>query len=197
MSIELPEEGLDEKFPQKKRGLPWKNYVLPVVFFLFCVTEATLLVFLESPKTLQIPAPIVQLNESPLPQPLCPQKIVEEEKTECPVGLNPVSLKENTLHIEKLAKQTENVKNLAQGFFEEGKIFAQKKEWKKAFMAFHSAFFYQEEADYAFNAGIALEYLKEKERAKDYYQKALTLAQKKPAQFLAGDLQRHLQNLEN
>lgn len=77
-----------------------------------------------------------------------------------------------------------------------GNQYAQQSRWSEAQAAYFKAYSVDpENADYAFNLAISLDQLRQKKPALEYYQRALTLADKRAASFNPAQARSRVQEL--
>jgi len=80
--------------------------------------------------------------------------------------------------------------------FSLGTQYARQSRWAEAQAAFFKAYSADpENADYAFNLAVSLDQLRQRKPAFEYYQRALVLAEKRPASFNRGQAQTRVQEL--
>jgi len=89
-----------------------------------------------------------------------------------------------------------NQPNTAQLHFALGNQYAQQSRWTEAQAAYFKAYSIEpENADYVFNLAVSLDQLRQKKTALEYYQRALTLAGKRPVSFDAAQARARVQEL--
>lgn len=194
---------------KKNKGLPWKNTILPILLWLFCVVEFVLLFLINNPPKTSIPTPILEIKTShlPLPSPFCPETTKIAEK-ECPkfdaIPTQTTAFATPTtppVRIERLPAAAENISHLAADFFQKGVRHARNKAWRAASDAFFKALhFFPDSPEYAFNLALSLEHLGERRQAIFYYEKALQNTKRQPEHPTKFDKQlltRHLEELKN
>ena len=80
--------------------------------------------------------------------------------------------------------------------FSLGNQYARQSRWPEAQAAYFKAYSAEpENADYAFNLAVSLDQLQQRKPALDYYQRALELATRHPANFNRAQTQARIQDL--
>ena len=82
-------------------------------------------------------------------------------------------------------------------YFHLGNQYAQQSRWSEAQSAYFRAYIADpDNPDYAYNLGVSLDHLRQRRQALEYYERSLTLAQKRPGSFDRGQAQGRIQELK-